>query len=568
MSPATRLVSLWLLAALAGRFVADASSQARAGQGSCMTRWLRRYSPSTHHGEAQRLAQVFLKIRPPIDERNARSQDLLPLTYFLGNMSNAENFVDCITRKTDRCKSRPACSNGGQCVHQDVLSVDEYMCDCPVATTGRFCETVLNACASSPCKNGATCHEGDGTTYSCECRTFFNGPNCESQWLKPEDYSAMVGTVRKLAFELARQRNNNNNNNSVIEHTSPSISSSSSSQMNSINTFLRRMEARFVSLFNGRIAIIERNQASALSRLQGQINSKLAQLKSTLTAEINRKIGTGQSGQEEEQQQQQSDQDENQPTPQEPENGRDGIPPGSSADQRLFNLLQRRSQPWKECVRRGQDNAMRSSGPFIYQVTPGKQILASCNMTVDGGGWMVVQRRSNGQVHFHNRTWQEYKHGFGSVTGEFWIGNHNLHLITNSRPGSFFEMRIDAVHVDFPEEHMFIEFDRVRVASEADRYSLSASRHTASLGTLAKNMFLRFTGAASAGFTVHPDCGGWWMRSCADRYTGNANGVYPDGQSSSIPKSLRVVSRSVRRFYASRSPKFTFSEVKIRRSSA
>ena len=36
----------------------------------------------------------------------------------------------------------------------------------------------------------------------------------------------------------------------------------------------------------------------------------------------------------------------------------------------------------------------------------------------------VLQRRMNGKVDFY-RTWETYKHGFGNLNEEFWLGNYN-----------------------------------------------------------------------------------------------------------------------------------------------
>ncbi|XP_051858686.1 angiopoietin-related protein 3-like [Drosophila albomicans] len=70
-----------------------------------------------------------------------------------------------------------------------------------------------------------------------------------------------------------------------------------------------------------------------------------------------------------------------------------------------------------------------TAGIHKIQIPKGRVSDVVC----DGDGWMIIQRRINGNVDF-NRNWAEYKDGFGDLNDEFWFGLDKLHLITSSAP--------------------------------------------------------------------------------------------------------------------------------------
>ena len=77
--------------------------------------------------------------------------------------------------------------------------------------------------------------------------------------------------------------------------------------------------------------------------------------------------------------------------------------------------------------------------------------------TCTGGGWTVIQRRLGGSVPF-NRTWEEYKLGFGNKDGEYWLGNENIHLLTNQKE---YSLRIELQ--DWEGNQTFAEYSTFRL---------------------------------------------------------------------------------------------------------
>lgn len=54
----------------------------------------------------------------------------------------------------------------------------------------------------------------------------------------------------------------------------------------------------------------------------------------------------------------------------------------------------------------------------------------------NGGGWTVIQRRVNANVDFY-RGWCDYKNGFGSLGGNFWLGLDRIHRLAKARNMSY-----------------------------------------------------------------------------------------------------------------------------------
>ncbi|XP_036915037.1 tenascin isoform X4 [Sturnira hondurensis] len=98
-----------------------------------------------------------------------------------------------------------------------------------------------------------------------------------------------------------------------------------------------------------------------------------------------------------------------------------------------------------------------------------------CDMTSDGGGWIVFLRRKNGHEDFY-RNWKAYAAGFGDRREEFWLGLDNLNKITSQGQ---YELRVDL------RDHgktAYAVYDRFSVGDAKTRYKLKVEGYSGTAG--------------------------------------------------------------------------------------
>ncbi|KAM6975734.1 tenascin isoform 2-T2 [Tautogolabrus adspersus] len=98
-----------------------------------------------------------------------------------------------------------------------------------------------------------------------------------------------------------------------------------------------------------------------------------------------------------------------------------------------------------------------------------------CDMTTDGGGWLVFLRRQNGKLEFY-RNWKNYTAGFGNMNNEFWLGLSNLHKITNS---GHYELRVD---LGDKGESAYAQYDKLTIAEPRTRYKIYIGAYSGTAG--------------------------------------------------------------------------------------
>jgi len=129
-----------------------------------------------------------------------------------------------------------------------------------------------------------------------------------------------------------------------------------------------------------------------------------------------------------------------------------------------------------------------------------------------------------------NRSWAEYKVGFGERSGNYWLGNDLLDQLTaNYR----YKLRSDLLSRDTGNWY-YAEYSTFRVMSEADNYTLLVNGYSGNAGYDAfslDNVGAKFT-TINRENDRHPsfNCaarfgGGFWWRDCGGCLVNAARGT-------------------------------------------
>lgn len=90
---------------------------------------------------------------------------------------------------------------------------------------------------------------------------------------------------------------------------------------------------------------------------------------------------------------------------------------------------------------------------------------------------ILVQQHFGGSLLF-NRSWEEFKIGFGNTSGNYWIGNDRLHQLT--KDGQY-KLRVDLLS-QFNGRWYWAEYDGFSVADESTDYTLFVSDYSGNAG--------------------------------------------------------------------------------------
>uniref|UniRef100_Q05546-2 Isoform 2 of Tenascin-R n=1 Tax=Rattus norvegicus TaxID=10116 RepID=Q05546-2 len=151
-----------------------------------------------------------------------------------------------------------------------------------------------------------------------------------------------------------------------------------------------------------------------------------------------------------------------------------------------------------------------------------------CDMTTDGGGWIVFQRRQNGQTDFF-RKWADYRVGFGNLEDEFWLGLDNYHRITAQ---GRYELRVD---MRDGQEAVFAYYDKFAVEDSRSLYKLRIGGYNGTAGdSLSYHQGRPFSTEDRDNDVAVTNCamsykGAWWYKNC---HRTNLNGKYGESRHS------------------------------------
>nr|ABF83551.1 fibrinogen [Branchiostoma belcheri tsingtauense] len=138
-----------------------------------------------------------------------------------------------------------------------------------------------------------------------------------------------------------------------------------------------------------------------------------------------------------------------------------------------------------------------------------------CDMTTDGGGWTIIQRRLDGRVNF-DRNWVDYQNGFGTVEWEHWLGLDKIHNLTSQNS---YELYVGLE--DFEGNVAHAKYDTFSIGDESTDYTLTIGGYSGDAGdSMDYHNGMKFSARNKdndllGGHCAQKDSGAWWFKNCA-----------------------------------------------------
>nr|XP_044251409.1 techylectin-5A [Drosophila takahashii] len=189
------------------------------------------------------------------------------------------------------------------------------------------------------------------------------------------------------------------------------------------------------------------------------------------------------------------------------------------------------------------DEDLRVDGVYRFLVPERNEVQRDlheryCAFATDGPAWTVIQNRGGAfdPIENFNRTWDEYRAGFGNLSRDFWFGNEFTHKILYRDDH---ELRVELQEEEEQDTVDWAEYPVFRLDSERYNYQLlvegeirgSLPGALEQLNGMDFSTYDRRRDPQDPGSTGDSTCaqeygGGWWFDRCSQSNLNGELGVH------------------------------------------